>query len=75
MLDCANGYQKENREEINEVEPDFRFEGEADKEAGAKAWNSQETEETGEEDRCSEQSRSKQEGFEENDQREDRERQ
>jgi hypothetical protein len=70
VLDCANGYQKENQEEVDEVEEDCLREGDAAKEAGAEEEN---TQEIVEEEGRSEQSLGKKEGLEENDQREDRE--
>jgi hypothetical protein len=36
VLDCANGFQKENQEEVYETEEGRIFEEEAAKEAGAK---------------------------------------
>jgi len=36
VLDCANGYQKENQEEVYETEEGGLFEEEAAREAGAK---------------------------------------
>ena len=56
VLDCANGYQKENEEEVDEVEEDCRRQGEADKKTDKESsW------EAGKEDGCSEQSCGKKE--------------
>jgi hypothetical protein len=53
VLDCANGPQKENPEEVNKVEQDCEREGGADNQAGAQREGSQEI---SEEDDRSEQS-------------------
>jgi hypothetical protein len=34
VVDCANGYQKENQEEVNKVKENCRQEGGADEEDG-----------------------------------------
>ncbi len=69
MLDCANGYQTENQEEVDKVEENYPREKDVDKEAGAEAENSKEI---GQEGSRSEQSCGRKEGLEENDQREGR---
>ncbi len=71
VLDCANGYQKENQEEVDEVEEECRPEGKAHEEAGKKGENSQEI---GQEESRAEQSGSEKEEAEKSGQREDCER-
>ena len=70
MLDCANGYQKEDQEEVDEIEEKRNQEG-AGTEALTEAKNCKKI---GEEESRSEESRTEEEGVGENDWREERDR-
>lgn len=68
VLDFANGQQKENQQEVHEVEK-TSYQEEGSKETGAEA---QDAKEVGETQSHSEQSNGKKQRLEENDQSEDR---
>jgi hypothetical protein len=69
VLDCANGYKKESKEEGYEVEEDYRREGEVDQKANEKSSGEGSKEEV-----CAGQSCGKEEKREERDQSKDCER-
>jgi hypothetical protein len=70
MLDCANGYEEENQEEIDELKEGFPQESESDKEADAEDANREEINKEG--IRSAQSCRKKEKLEEENDERDNR---